>query len=83
MAGIRKVPDLDLADEKGAGANPARAPDARLRALSDGAAPRSLEAILAKLDPPKPAAPLPAGAGPSSGRYRRCGDDGDWEIEVQ
>ena len=35
-----------------------------------------LKAILAKLDPPKPAEPLPpppptGGAGPSRGRYRR------------
>ena len=45
-----------------------------------------LKAVLAKLDPPRPAEPLPpplpAGGGPSSGRYRRSGDDGDWEIDV-
>jgi hypothetical protein len=45
-----------------------------------------LKAILAKLEPSKLAAPLPpplpAGAGPSSGRYRRSGRDGDWEIDV-
>ena len=38
-----------------------------------------LKAILAKLEPSKLAAPLPAGAGPSCGRYRRSGHDGDWE----
>ena len=44
------------------------------------------KAILAKLDPTKPQEPLPpslpAGAGPTRGRYRRSGHDGDWEIDV-
>ena len=61
------------------------------RAIDDDRYPMAprldpLKAILAKPDPPKPPVPLPpplpAGAGPSSGRYRRSGDDGDWEIDV-
>jgi hypothetical protein len=40
--------------------------------------------VLAELDLPKPASllPPPAGGGPSSGRDRRSGYDGYWEIDV-
>jgi hypothetical protein len=84
-AGDCKMPVRDLTDEE------AQALLRLVRRALDGdrypMAPRldPLKGeVLAELDLPKPAPllPPPAGGGPSSGRDRRSGYDGYWEIDV-